>query len=125
MSLILNSLHSQQLYEVSANPGSATCLTTGALACAVTGLTNGVGYIFTVTASNQVGVSTASEPSARVTPEPETRIPGRIRDPEATTRGKITLITWEPPVNAALLAHSLSCLRILHPQTRIKEIRNL
>jgi lysophospholipase L1-like esterase len=55
-------------YEVTAAPGGATCTTTGALTCAITGLTNGTRYSFTVRARNGGGLSPASEASRAVTP---------------------------------------------------------
>jgi hypothetical protein len=56
-------------YTVTASPGGSTC---GAIppvtTCEVTGLTNGVGHTFTVTATNSAGTGPPSAPSPSVTP---------------------------------------------------------
>jgi fibronectin type 3 domain-containing protein len=55
-------------YDVLSNPGGLTCDTTGALSCAVSGLTDRVSYTFTVTATNVAGTSDPSAASPGAMP---------------------------------------------------------
>jgi hypothetical protein len=55
-------------YTVTAEPGGATCTTTGDTSCTVTGLTNGTAYTFTVVATNGIGDSAPSARSGSATP---------------------------------------------------------
>ena len=66
-------------YTVTASHGGQTCTAIGASTCTVTGLTNGSDYTFTVTATNDIGPSSPSDPSMAVTP---------------------TLLGWSPPMGA-------------------------
>ncbi len=54
-------------YTVTAHPGFETCTST-TTKCTVDGLTNDTSYTFVVRAANAVGLSSASSPSAAVTP---------------------------------------------------------
>jgi hypothetical protein len=48
--------------------GGQSCTTTNSTTCTITGLTNGTTYTFSVTATNVIGVSSASSASASATP---------------------------------------------------------
>ena len=54
-------------YQVTSSPGGAT-VTCSSSPCSVPGLTNGTAYTFTVRATNLIGDSAASSPSAPITP---------------------------------------------------------
>ena len=82
-------------YNAVASPGGAVCVTTGATTCTVTGLTNGTAYTFTVTATNALGTSAASGPSAAVTP---VSVPSAPRGVTGTAGGPGQIaVTWVAP----------------------------
>jgi YVTN family beta-propeller protein len=58
-------------YTATASPGGETCTSSGATGCTISGLTNGTAYTATVTATNSIGTSAPSDPSAPVTPRAE------------------------------------------------------
>ena len=78
-------------YTATASPGGRTCTTTGALFCPITGLTNGVNYSFTVTATNAVGTGAPSN-SLSATP--------------ATAPSAPVLLTAVPGINQVTLTWS-------------------
>ena len=96
-------------YTVTASPGSATCTTTGALSCAVSGLTNGTPYTFTVTAANEEGrASVASAASAAVTPGP---VPGAPTAVTATAGDQSAAVSWTAPTDtggSAITAYTVA-----------------
>lgn len=55
-------------YIATVSPGGQTCSTSGAVACVISGLTNGTTYTASVVARNAEGFSPASTPSATFTP---------------------------------------------------------
>ena len=83
-------------YTVTAAPGGQTCSTTGALSCTVTGLTNGTSYTFTVVATNSVGSSGASAPSASTVP---VAVPGAPSGVMAVGGDRMATVSWVAPVS--------------------------
>ena len=79
-------------YVVTANPGSRTC-TTSTTTCAVTSLTNGTSYTFTVVASNEVGDGASS---AGVTAVPNV-LPAAPTSVQLTAGTSTLTATWQAP----------------------------
>jgi hypothetical protein len=83
-------------YTVTALPGGVTAEVPGvARAATVTGLTNGVTYRFTVTASNRLGAGTPSAVSDAVTPAAVAGVAGTVvlREDFATSTGSMEAVT--------------------------------
>ncbi len=81
-------------YMVTSDPEARTCTTAGATSCTVSGLTNGVGYTFTVTATNAIGTSAASDPSATYVPAGTPATPTGVNG--AAGNGQVT-VSWTAP----------------------------
>ncbi|MDQ1667323.1 MAG: large repetitive protein, partial [Actinomycetota bacterium] len=82
-------------YTVTSSPGAKTCVTTGALSCAVTGLTNGTSYTFTVKAANAAGTGPSSGASAKIVPATRSSV---VRSLTAKFPKKsVTTLTWSAP----------------------------
>lgn len=83
-------------YAVTSSPGGRTCTTSGALGCTVGGLTNGVPYTFTVTATNAAGTGPASSASTPVSPRV---LPGAPTGVGATPGDASALVSWAAPAS--------------------------
>ncbi len=81
-------------YTATAHPGGLTCSTAATIGCAVTGLTNGQAYTFTVTAANDQGQGLASDPSDPVTPASTPDAPVNV---SAVGRNVSALVSWSAP----------------------------
>lgn len=101
-------------YTVTSSPAGATVTVAApATSATLTGLTNGISYTFTVTATNGVGTSAASAPSNSVTPTgpviitvptPPTGVTAAAGDAQAT-------VTWTAPLSdggSAITSYTLS-----------------
>ena len=82
-------------YTVTSTPSSLTC-TTASLSCVVTGLANGTQYTFTVVATNSIGTSDPSVPSAG---QLVGTTPGPPRTPSVIAGLQLSVITWTPPAS--------------------------
>ena len=85
-------------YRVTAQPGGKTCTVSGATTCAVTGLTNGTPYTFTVIAGNAIGTGPESVASAPVTPR-LVRVVGALKT-TVRARGRSVTTTGTVPTGA-------------------------
>lgn len=85
------------LYTVTSTPGNVTATAGGSASTAVvTGLTNGVSYTFTVTASNASGAGIPSSPSNAVVPA---SVPGAPTIGSAVAGNAFATVTWSPPTS--------------------------
>ncbi|AEV85753.1 Protein sidekick-2 [Actinoplanes sp. SE50] len=83
-------------YTATTSPGGNTCTSGTATTCTITGLTNGTAYTVTVTATTTVGTSTASGPSAPVTPVAGPLRPSGV---SATAGDRQLVVSWTVPVD--------------------------
>ncbi len=82
-------------YTVTSSPGNKTATTAGATSAAVTNLSNGVTYTFTVTATNSVGTGAASDPSNAVVPAPT--VPDAPTGATAVAGDGQATVSWSAP----------------------------
>ncbi|MCB0965996.1 MAG: Ig-like domain repeat protein [Ilumatobacter sp.] len=83
-------------YVATSTPDGATCSTSGALTCTVTGLSNGTSYTFTVVPTTSSGNGTTSLPSAAITP---VGLPTAPQNVIGTAGDGRALVSWDPPAN--------------------------
>ena len=83
-------------YEVTSTPGGFTAMGSGS-PLVVTGLSNGVAYTFTVTATSAFGPGIASSPSNSVTPEPIAGPPTAV---QATPGNMQATVTFNLPASS-------------------------
>ena len=90
-------------YTAVASPGGMRCVT-ASLTCAVSGLSNGTSYTFTVYASNSMGDGAISIPSTAVLPKAP--LPTAVRILKAVPGKNSVTVTWLPPGNSAVASVS-------------------
>ena len=85
-------------YTVIPSPACPACdgVASGGVRSTVRGLTNGQAYTFTVTATNEVGTSTASSAVPPVTPA---TVPAAPTGVDATGRNAGATLSWTPPTS--------------------------
>jgi hypothetical protein len=83
-------------YTATSTPGAFTCSTTSATSCAVTGLTGGVSYSFSVTAMNSAGTGPSSATSTAVIPTGPPSAPVGVT---ATAGNVQATVTWSAPTS--------------------------
>jgi hypothetical protein len=91
---------SADFYTVTSSPGGLTCTTTF-LTCSVAGLSNGTPYAFSITASNSVGTSSPSAPSAAVVPVVAKFPPSTPTGVTASAGEGFASVAWLPSAGAA------------------------
>jgi predicted phage tail protein len=80
-------------YSVLASPGGRSCVTTIALSCVITGLTNGTDYTFAVSATSIIGTS-LPRVSEVVTPAGVSTAPVSVT---AKAGNKAATVSWKKP----------------------------
>ena len=85
-------------YTVTSSPGGRTCVwTSGPLSCIVTGLSNGVSYTFSVTATNSDGTGAASSASNSATPGTTSSEPRNVSASNGAFESSI--VSWTAPIS--------------------------